>query len=132
MDDEDSLIVKAVKKARNANARVSVKGKWKYKETLIRNEMMVVAHAVPSIISDKQYVIVAAEDTTELERLKGLLPICIQCNKIYNDNTEHWDQLETYISSKTTADFSHGLCPKCSEEMVKKLEDTNWGKPNEQ
>lgn len=128
MDEDESLIVKAVKKARKVNERVSVKGKWKYKDSLLRNQMMVVAHAVPAQISGKDYVIVAAEDTTELERLKGLLPICMQCNKIFNDKTENWDKLENYISNKTTADFSHGICPDCSEVMVKKLEDTNWGK----
>ena len=130
MEEKDSLIVKAVKKARKENEQVSVKGKWKYKDTLLRNEMMVVAHAVPSLISGKEYVIVAAEDTTELERLKGLLPICMQCNKIFNENTENWDKIENYICSKTTADFSHGLCPECSEVMVKKLENKNWGKEN--
>jgi hypothetical protein len=128
MDEDESLIVKAVKKAREANERVSVKGKWKYKDSLLRNQMMVVAHAVPAEIGEKKYVIVAAEDTTELERLKGLLPICMQCNKIFNENTENWDKLENYISNKTTADFSHGICPDCSEIMVQQLEDTNWGK----
>ena len=127
MDEDESLIVKAVKKAREADERVSVKGKWKYKDSLLRNQMMVVAHAVPAQIGEKRYVIVAAEDTTELERLKGLLPICMQCNKIFNKNTENWDKLENYISNKTTADFSHGICPDCSDVMVKELEDTNWG-----
>ena len=131
MEEDESLIVKAVKKAREADERVSVKGKWKYKDSLLRNQMMVVAHAVPAQIGEKKYVIVAAEDTTELERLKGLLPICMQCNKIFNKNTENWDKLENYISNKTTADFSHGICPKCSDVMVKELEDTNWGKDTE-
>jgi len=126
MNEEKSLIVKAVKKAREAKKSVSIKGKWKYKDSLLRNEMMVVAHAAPAMISGKEYIIVAAEDTTELEKLRGLLPICMQCNKIFNQNTDDWDNIENYISSKTTADFSHGLCPECSKTMVQKLEETNW------
>lgn len=44
--------------------------------------------------------------------LAGLLPICMHCKNIRNDEG-YWKQIETYISSKTDVRFSHGLCPDC-------------------
>ena len=125
MDDDESVIIEAVKKARIAKKQVSIKGKWKYKKTILGNEMMVIAHATPTTINGKEYVIVVAEDTTELEKLKGLLSVCMSCKKIYDNKRGNWDTLEHYISSETTAGFSHGLCPDCSKEMIKDLEEQN-------
>ena len=51
----------------------------------------------------------------EVKRLKGLLPICMHCKKI-RDEEGAWQQLERYISTRTDAKFSHGLCPSCLEE----------------
>ena len=45
-------------------------------------------------------------------KLEGLLPICSVCKSIRNE-TGAWEPLETFISSRSDADFTHGLCPKC-------------------
>ncbi len=50
----------------------------------------------------------------EIQRLKGILPICSSCKKISND-TGAWEQLEVYISEHSEADFSHGMCPDCAK-----------------
>jgi PAS domain S-box-containing protein len=52
----------------------------------------------------------------EIHNLKGLLPICMGCKKIKDDDG-YWNQLEVYISSHSQADFSHGLCPECAAKM---------------
>lgn len=49
--------------------------------------------------------------------LRGLLPICAACKKIRDDRGT-WQPLETYISARSDADFTHGYCPTCSEEML--------------
>lgn len=132
MDDSDSVIVEAVVEARKANAKVSVKGGLPIKRGRSENdELYMMIHAVPSKIGDKNYVIVIVEDITELETLKGILSICMKCNKIFNAGTKEWDKLEQYISSNSGASFSHGLCPICAETMKKELEDSNWGKGND-
>ena len=41
-----------------------------------------------------------------------LLPICASCKKIRNDNG-YWEQVETYIKSRSNAEFTHGICPDC-------------------
>lgn len=53
---------------------------------------------------------------TEIHNLKGLLPICMGCKKIKDDDG-YWSQLEVYISNHSQADFSHGLCPECAAKM---------------
>ncbi len=47
-----------------------------------------------------------------VKTLKGLLPICMHCKKI-RDDKGYWDRLEDYITDRTEAEFSHGLCPDC-------------------
>ena len=46
--------------------------------------------------------------------LAGLLPICAWCKRI-RDDEGYWERIETYISSRTAADFTHGICPSCLE-----------------
>ena len=59
-----------------------------------------------------------AELERALERrvrvLEGLLPICAFCKKIRNDGGD-WERVETYISHRSEAEFTHGLCPACCE-----------------
>ncbi len=52
----------------------------------------------------------------EVKTLSGLIPICASCKKIRNDEG-FWDQVEFYISSRTDAKFSHGLCPECAKKI---------------
>lgn len=48
----------------------------------------------------------------EIDRLQGLLPICMHCKKI-RDDKGYWSQIEKYISEHSSAQFTHGLCPDC-------------------
>jgi DNA-binding response OmpR family regulator len=50
--------------------------------------------------------------------LQGLLPICCYCKKIRNDQN-YWQQVDTYISDHSEAQFTHGICPECREKIVK-------------
>lgn len=52
----------------------------------------------------------------EVKTLRGILPICMTCKKIRNDEGA-WTQLELYIKEHTGADFSHGMCEQCVQEM---------------
>ena len=51
-----------------------------------------------------------------VKQLSGLLPICAHCKKI-RDDKGYWNQLEQYITERSEADFSHGICPDCIQEM---------------
>jgi phosphoserine phosphatase RsbU/P len=57
------------------------------------------------------------EYTTQIRVLKELLPICMYCKRI-RDDQDYWQQVETYIHSHTGSNFSHGICPECfTKEM---------------
>jgi hypothetical protein len=47
--------------------------------------------------------------------LSGLLPICSHCKRIRDEESGGWRQLENYISSRSQAQFSHGVCPECAK-----------------
>lgn len=51
----------------------------------------------------------------QVKQLKGLLPICMFCKKIRNDEN-YWQKLEEYLAEHTEADFSHSICPECLEK----------------
>jgi hypothetical protein len=58
----------------------------------------------------------------EIRTLKGILPICSFCKKIRNpDGT--WESLEYYITRRSEAEFSHGVCPDCHKKYYPELFD---------
>jgi GAF domain-containing protein len=61
---------------------------------------------------------VAAEAAlAHVKQLQGMLPICSYCKKIRNDRN-YWVQIETYISERSEAAFSHSICPECHDTIV--------------
>jgi CheY-like chemotaxis protein len=52
----------------------------------------------------------------EVKTLSGLLPICFNCKKI-RDDAGYWQQIEVYIAAHSDAEFSHGLCAGCAQEL---------------
>ncbi len=63
------------------------------------------------------------EALTEIKTLRGFIPICASCKKI-RDDEGYWNQLEKYISQRTDAIFSHGLCPECAAQVRAELKQT--------
>ena len=51
----------------------------------------------------------------QVKTLQGMLPICAHCKKI-RDDQGNWQQMEAYISQRSAAKFSHGVCPDCLRE----------------
>jgi hypothetical protein len=51
----------------------------------------------------------------EVNQLSGLLPICAWCKRIRDDQGT-WQQIETYITVHSEADFTHGICPDCARK----------------
>ena len=53
----------------------------------------------------------------KVRALEGLLPICMYCKKVRDDGN-YWQQVETYVSQRSEARFSHGICPDCEKRYV--------------
>ncbi|HWB60457.1 MAG TPA: CHASE domain-containing protein [Chthoniobacteraceae bacterium] len=49
----------------------------------------------------------------EVKTLSGLLPICAGCKRIRDDGG-YWNAIERYVSARSEASFSHGICPECA------------------
>ena len=58
----------------------------------------------------------------DIKTLKGIVPICSHCKKI-RDDKGYWNQIEVYIQDHSEAEFSHGMCPECSDKLYG---DQNW------
>ena len=58
----------------------------------------------------------------EVKQLSGFIPICASCKKI-RDDKGYWNQIETYISQHSEAQFSHGICPDCMKKLYPELAD---------
>jgi response regulator RpfG family c-di-GMP phosphodiesterase len=64
------------------------------------------------------------EALAEIKTLKGFIPICASCKKI-RDDEGYWNQIEAYISKRTDAVFTHGLCPDCVEQYRAEIKNTS-------
>jgi DNA-binding response OmpR family regulator len=53
-----------------------------------------------------------------VKQLQGILPICSYCKKI-RDDQDYWQTVESYITDRSEAEFSHGICPACYETTVR-------------
>lgn len=51
----------------------------------------------------------------QVKTLTGLLPLCGWCKKVREDDG-YWNEIETYVSARTDATFTHGICPDCRRE----------------
>ena len=60
--------------------------------------------------------------TAHIHTLQGIIPICMHCHKI-RDDQQLWQRLELYIQEHSDAQFSHGLCPECAEKHYGNLDE---------
>ncbi len=49
---------------------------------------------------------------SEVQTLRGILPICSFCKKI-RDDKGYWNQVESYFKEHSEIEFSHSYCPEC-------------------
>jgi DNA-binding response OmpR family regulator len=54
----------------------------------------------------------------EVKQLQRLLPVCAYCRRIREED-DSWIRLEQYLTRRTDAALSHGICPDCYEQHVR-------------
>ena len=62
------------------------------------------------------------QSLADIKTLEGMIDICMTCKKIRDANGE-WQQMESYITAHSKATFSHGYCPECGGEWLKKCRE---------
>jgi len=55
---------------------------------------------------------------SKVKLLQGLLPICSYCKRV-RDDRNYWQQVESYVTDRSAARFSHSICPACYEREVR-------------
>ena len=76
----------------------------------IRLSLLVIVALFAGKVADQHKVL-----SERVQQLEGLLPICSHCHRI-KESDESWTRLETYISHRSQAQFTHGICPDCLRE----------------
>jgi sigma-B regulation protein RsbU (phosphoserine phosphatase) len=61
------------------------------------------------------------EALSKVKQLSGLLPICSYCKRIRSDEN-YWEQIDSFVSQHSEAEFSHGVCPHCFETVRAEFE----------
>jgi DNA-binding response OmpR family regulator len=57
-----------------------------------------------------------------VKRLQGLLPICSYCKKVRNE-TNYWQQVDSYLSSHSEVELTHSVCPDCFAKVMTELDE---------
>jgi len=57
-----------------------------------------------------------------LRTISGLIPICAWCKRVRTADPsvagrDTWASVETFLSRRTAADFTHGICPDCAAKV---------------
>jgi GAF domain-containing protein len=76
------------------------------------------SHQVMALLELRRVSAQLAKELENVRTLQGMLPICAWCKRIRDDGG-YWSQVDRYIHTHTGADFTHGICPECLEEMQK-------------
>ncbi len=81
-------------------------------------------HVVATDITERKQTEVEREkllqelqsDRWEIKSQSGFLPICAVCKNI-RDEAGNWHQIEMYMSGHFSIQFTHGICPICTEKL---------------
>lgn len=88
-------------------SKLEVGGSWLY--TVVLRDITERKRAE----AEREGLIARLQDAlAQVRTLRGLVPICAWCKKV-RDDEGYWEQVETYVTNRTEARFSHGICPEC-------------------
>ena len=104
----------------NANSLFNEKGEFEMTRSVLVN--------ISELLGEKKARIelsVKLQSANEqIKILHGLIPTCAYCKKVRDDEGV-WEQMESYISAHSEAEFSHGICPKCLKTYFPEYTDGN-------
>jgi len=72
--------------------------------------------------AERERLVIELRDAlSKVKALRGLLPICASCKRI-RDDRGYWNQIESYVREHSEAEFSHGICPECTQKLYPDLD----------
>jgi len=96
---------------------------WQLDEVLVAMALLAVAFGIYALRRwrDLDREVTRRESAERAtERLEGLLPICAGCKRI-RDAVGGWVAVEEYVSARTEAAFTHGICPDCRRRLYPEI-----------
>ncbi len=63
-------------------------------------------------------IVFLGKKSVEVKALRGLIPICAWCGRKIRDEKGNWKRVEEYVSERSTAEFTHGMCPECENKLL--------------
>lgn len=87
--------------------------KREYRDNIDRHWYLV--SGSPFKYGDESQVIITIEDVTEITELRRIIPTCMHCKKVRDDN-DYWQDVEKFLDKYTGVQFSHGVCPTCLDK----------------
>lgn len=91
-----------------------------------RAELRARLHAAERVVSLERSLVAKVHDLEraidEVRTLRRLLPICVYCKSIRNDQ-EMWNEVEEYMREHAQTEFTHSICPTCYEDEVQPMLD---------
>lgn len=105
-----SKLVPAISRAMN-ESRIAQENRRNHKALLFAHEELeLINRALTARTAELEKAL------SEINILRGIIPICASCKKI-RDDSGYWNQLEEYFSKNSEIQFSHGICPDCSAKL---------------
>jgi hypothetical protein len=77
--------------------------------------LLITTSPLPSS-NGERLALLMIEDITEVTTLRSIIPICMNCKKI-RDDQQYWKSVDDYFHEHAGVDFTHGLCPQCVREV---------------
>jgi len=106
----------AVNLAREGKPVSRNKAKMKLFEGENAKDVFFLVTAAPFEHEDEELYVLIFEDYSEMVELRGIIPNCMSCKKVRNDQ-EFWESVEAYLHTHTELRFSHGICPDCARTL---------------
>ena len=88
-----------------------------------RNLIDAIAERLGRIIERMRY-------REKIKVLEGILPICVSCKKIRNEDGGY-EQFESYLSKHSEILFSHSICPDCRRKLYPNFKPRKRSKSTE-
>ena len=79
-------------------------------------QMDILITTSPVDLEGERRVLLILENIAELLTSREIIPICSNCKAI-RDDRQCWEKLESYLHHQLHLDFSHGLCPNCTQKL---------------
>lgn len=78
-----------------------------------RNRSRLDAELDDALVRERAATEARERSMAALRTLEGIIPICSYCHEVRTE-AGAWQQLDDYVHSRTDAQFSHGICPRCA------------------